>query len=335
VTPTTAPPLAALQCNALAVLAPSPTCLRLFAGSKRSRRLDWRKPAFAGPADVAQWSRTNARSRHASPPPFSSTGPSARGASSEHSAVSSSTGGLAPPGTGLADSQAPLAPLFDAAFSDPTEMEDDLAEVGAEPLPATARAPVSALDDESLCLLIARIGGHDDRALALLYDATSSRVFGFVGRIVNDNGLAEEVVEDTYWQVWRQSERFDLRRGRPLTWLLAMARSRAIDALRRRERQAHLLLDDEAQAALADDGSCGPPDLLAAIRGGHLLHRALSELDSQPRQLISLAFFRGLTHEEIAHVTGLPLGTVKSQIRRALQALKDWLADLGCPDLPL
>jgi len=222
-------------------------------------------------------------------------------------------------------------------------MQDDaLAEEG-EPLAGEtveqARLASSAihvrLDDAALGELIARIGRRDDRALAALYDATASRVFGLVSRVVHDPSLAEEVVEDTFWQVWRQSERFDAGRGRPLTWLLAMARSRAIDAIRRRERQAHLPLDDDEQAALCDEDGAGPADLLAATRGQHLLHRALASLDAQPRQLIALAFFRGLTHEEIAACTRAPLGTVKSQIRRSLQALREHLAQAGCKEMPL
>jgi RNA polymerase sigma factor (sigma-70 family) len=191
------------------------------------------------------------------------------------------------------------------------------------------------LDDAALGALIARISEHDDKALAALYDATAARVFGLVGRIVNDTALAEEVVEDTYWQVWRQAVRFEAARGRPLTWLLAMARSRAIDALRRRDRRALVPLEEEELAALCDEDGSGPPDLLAAAHGQHLLQRALAALEAQPRQLIALAFFRGLTHEEISACTGVPLGTVKSQIRRSLQALKQWLTEAGCPDLPL
>jgi len=224
-------------------------------------------------------------------------------------------------------------------LSDDEALADDNEPVAEEPiadeLPPAPHLTRVALDDVALGELIARIGGRDDRALAALYDATASRVFGFVSRMVHDAGTAEEVVEDTYWQVWRQSERFDAARGRPLTWLLAMARSRAIDAMRRRERRAHVSLDDDEMAALCDEDGAGPPDLLGATRGQHLLHGALASLEAQPRQLIALAFFRGLTHEEIAACTQLPLGTVKSQIRRSLQALRQHLAEVGCREIPL
>ncbi|MFZ5551043.1 MAG: sigma-70 family RNA polymerase sigma factor [Pseudomonadota bacterium] len=211
-------------------------------------------------------------------------------------------------------------------------------EAEAEQLPSDTAATLpkaAGLDDAALAALIQCIGSHDDRALARFYDATASRVFGLVGRIVNESALAEEVVEDTYWQVWRQAARFDASRGRPLTWLLAMARSRAIDAIRRRERKAHVTLDDDELAAVCDEHNPCPPQSLAASRGQQLLQSALAALEPQPRQLVSLAFFRGLTHEEIAEATGLPLGTVKSQIRRSLQSLKQWLAQAGCPDMPL
>lgn len=234
----------------------------------------------------------------------------------------------------LGDDSDPLAEGLDGqqAMSALARHEAE-SEVGTDASVAVPRA--AALDDGALGALILRIGSHDDRALASLYDATSSRVFGLVGRIVNEVALAEEVVEDTYWQVWREAARFDAARGRPLTWLLAMARSRAIDAIRRRERKAHVALDDDELATVRDEQALGPQESLAAQRGRQLLQGALAALDAQPRQLVSLAFFRGLTHEEIADCTGLPLGTVKSQIRRSLQSLKQWLAQAGCPDMPL
>jgi RNA polymerase sigma-70 factor (ECF subfamily) len=169
---------------------------------------------------------------------------------------------------------------------------------------------------------------RDERALAALYDATFSRVYGLVQRIVRNSAMAEEVVEDAYFQVWRQAARFDPARGKALTWLLGMARCRAIDALRREARFQHEDLDDEGAPQLASD--MAPVDeLLDLARHRSDLHQALMLLGPQPRQLVSLAFFRGLSHEEIAEQTRLPLGTVKSQIRRALQLLRQTLGDSG------
>jgi len=338
-------PLAAAQCRALAALAHVGDGLRVPQEGGHPLQIDWRKPAFAGSADVAQWTGANARSSHVIPSMPTLQPPAAPACFALRSmAVKATTHGV--PVARAPSHALPLAGDTAGQPADPFESEpgldadeDPLLQAvelatgfaGAEP---RALLPV-ALDDAALGALIARIAQHEDKALATLYDATSSRVFGLVGRIVVDNALAEEVVEDTFWQVWRQAVRFDADRGRPLTWLLAMARSRAIDALRRRERRAMVPLEDEELASLCDEDGAGPPDLLAATHGKHLLHRALAALEAQPRQLIALAFFRGLTHEEIAACTGLPLGTVKSQIRRSLQTLKQRLAEAGCPDMPL
>jgi len=182
--------------------------------------------------------------------------------------------------------------------------------------------------EEQLCAWVDRVVDHDERALAALYDATLSRVYGLVLRIVRRAALAEEVVEDTYFQVWRQAARFDATRGRVLTWLLGMARSRAIDALRHEARFQHETLDDEDGHEAPDDIT--PSDELLDIARGHAeLHRALLLLQAQPRQLVALAFFRGLSHEEIASETALPLGTVKSQIRRALATLRLHIGEGG------
>ena len=182
--------------------------------------------------------------------------------------------------------------------------------------------------------LIERVIDHDERALAALYDATFSRVYGIAFRIVRSTALAEEVVEDTYFQAWRQAARFDASRGGPLTWLLGIARSRAIDTLRREARFAHDELEAEAGDSIAADTPTGE-DLLDVARNHADLHRALLKLQAQPRQLVALAFFRGLTHEEIASQTRLPLGTVKAQIRRALMTLREALGERALAGLAL
>ena len=175
---------------------------------------------------------------------------------------------------------------------------------------------------------IERIVEHDERALAELYDATLARVYGLALFFVRNAALAEEVAEETFFQVWRQAVRFDPQRGNAIAWLLAMARSRALDALRREARFAHDLYEPSPEEDLPGDGA-GPDELLAAARSHAELHRALLELKAQPRQLVALAFFRGLTHEEIASMTQLPLGTVKAQIRRALITLRRTLGEAG------
>jgi len=216
------------------------------------------------------------------------------------------------------------------------EVFDDTQAVGDAPVaaagPCGRKAPAGAVSDERIERWIDAIVDHDQRALCALYDATLSRVYGLVLRIVRHASLAEEVVEDTYFQVWRQAARFDPQRGRGTTWLLGMAHSRAIDAVRRERRFQHHSLDTDAADTMLDDAPVGD-DLLDVARHHQDLHRALLLLNAQPRQLVALAFFKGLSHEEIAAHTALPLGTVKSQIRRALITLRQVLGDTGRPAL--
>lgn len=216
--------------------------------------------------------------------------------------------------------------LFDDAELHDAEAEPACADVVAKP-------GCVPLDDAQLQAWISGIVEHDERALRALYEATLSRVYGLVLRLVRRSQLAEEVAEDVYFQVWRQAPRFDPERGRPLTWLLGMARSRAIDAIRREARFQHEVLDEEAAPLSAPAAGSGD-ELLAVAQGHAELHRALLLLKAQPRQLVALAFFSGLSHEEIASQTCLPLGTVKSQIRRALITLRDALGDAGSHALP-
>lgn len=202
----------------------------------------------------------------------------------------------------------------------------DIVDTGRALAPGGSGA--ASATEAQLTAWIEAIVERDERALAALYDATFSRVFGLVRRIVRDAALAEEVVEDAYFQVWRQSVRFDPARGKALTWVLAMARSRAIDALRREARFEHDSLDEDGHPETASP-MLPSDELLDLARHRADLHQALMLLGAQPRQLVSLSFFRGLSHEEIAEQTKLPLGTVKSQIRRALLALREALGERG------
>ena len=144
---------------------------------------------------------------------------------------------------------------------------DDITAAGrAAGPPRTPRLPFEA-GEEQIAAWIDRVVDRDERALAALYDATLSRVYGLVLRVVRRPALADEVVEDTYFQVWRQAARFDPARGRALPWLLGMARSRAIDAVRREARFQHVSLDLEAAHGLAEGtgAEVGPDRLVERI----------------------------------------------------------------------
>jgi RNA polymerase sigma-70 factor (ECF subfamily) len=184
------------------------------------------------------------------------------------------------------------------------------------------KAPSAAADE--LAPLLAQVARQDQAAFARLYDATSARVYGLALRIVRRPDAAEEVTSDAYFQIWQQAGRFDPARGSPLAWILTIARSRALDHLRRRD-PAETHADPtvlQPDTATHDD----PADLLHALDRRHALHAAIAELAPGARQLLGLAFFRGLSHQEIANHTGMPLGTVKTVIRNAMQSLQPRLA---------
>ncbi len=172
--------------------------------------------------------------------------------------------------------------------------------------------------------LLSGIARHEEAALAAFYDATAGRVYGLALRITRQAQAAEEVVSDVYFQVWNQAHRYEEERGRVLTWLLTICRSRALDLVRRRD-QAELHADPHTLRPEAASDEDGPLDLLLATERSSALHAALQELNPAQRHLLALAFFRGLTHEEISVCTGMPLGSVKTSIRKAMHILKDML----------
>lgn len=214
----------------------------------------------------------------------------------------------------------------DRAGGEPDEASDEEADAGRRHGPRLAEP-----SPEALAALLVRIARHDETALEALYRATVGRVYGMALRIPRNAENAEEATEEVFFQVWRQAARFDPARGRPLGWLLTLARSRALDQFRRRD-QALIHPEPETLHGNEPEGEaegCDPQDLLVATRAHRSLHLALAALGPLPRQMVALAFFRGLSHEEIASQTALPLGTVKSHIRRALAMLRAALS----PDL--
>ncbi|MFO1319708.1 MAG: sigma-70 family RNA polymerase sigma factor [Burkholderiales bacterium] len=178
-----------------------------------------------------------------------------------------------------------------------------------------------ARQDAVLRPMVARMARDDEAALGELYDATVSRVYGLALRITRTPAAAEDVVAEVYHQSWRDARRFDPERGAVVTWLLTICRSRAIDSLRRRD-EAECHPDPETLAAIEPSDPSDPPGLLSTYQAHSALHRALAGLSAVQRQMIALAFFRGLSHQEIAEHCGMPLGTVKTHVRKALERLR-------------
>lgn len=167
--------------------------------------------------------------------------------------------------------------------------------------------------DPLLPLLVASQGG-DQGAFRKLYEAARRRLFGLALTIVNGPADAEDVVAETFVQAWRDARNYDRSRGSVMTWLLVICRSRALD-LRRRHRVVMEDIDDVVPPALEQEEWPDAP-------GSRRIARGMARLSQVQRQLVALAFYRGMTHQEIAEATTLPLGTIKSHIRRALQTLR-------------
>lgn len=194
------------------------------------------------------------------------------------------------------------------------------------------RSPARAPDHA----LLRRIAERDERALAELYDRWAERVRDVAYWILQDEEEADEVVEDTFWQVWRTADRYDRRRAPGSTWLGMIARSRALDRLRAR-RRAGAEGSVPACRAFAEAQAAGPgDDPLAEQEGAErraAVAAALGSLPEEQRRVLELAFFDGLSHAEVAARADLPLGTVKTRIRLAIMKLRQHLVSRRNGDL--
>ena len=178
------------------------------------------------------------------------------------------------------------------------------------------------LPNEQYFNVITGMLARDETSLAELYDCTLEKVYGLALKITRRHDLAEEVVEDTYMQAWQEIAKFDCARGPVMAWLMMICRSRAIDALRRLD-EAELHAEPELMRSGADLANNSPLDLLLLLERESDIHTAMHNLNALQRQLIALAFFKGYTHEEIALQMHMPLGSVKSNIKRAQNKLKE------------
>jgi RNA polymerase sigma factor (sigma-70 family) len=172
-------------------------------------------------------------------------------------------------------------------------------------------------------------GGRRDAEAALreLYDLASPRLYGVALRVVANREWAEDVLQETFLNIWRNAADFRASLSPPLAWLGLMARSRALDFLRRRasERADRTQqLDDVAETVAGADPN--PMDTSDASEQAWALHECLRKLEARQREVVSLAYFRDLSHSELAEQLRLPLGTVKTWVRRALEQLRGCMA---------
>ncbi len=190
--------------------------------------------------------------------------------------------------------------------------------------PIPHNAPMNAPPDAALIDFIDRVAGRDEAALRALYEQTSSKLFGLALRVVGQREWAEDVLQETYLQVWRTAADYRAALSPPMAWLGLIVRSRSLDFLRRRSAErSHLT--DELDNALADtlaSDAPNPLDTSLASEQAWALHQCINRLESRQREVVSLAYLRDLSHGELAERLKLPLGTVKTWIRRGLEQLR-------------
>ncbi len=165
--------------------------------------------------------------------------------------------------------------------------------------------------------LLRRLAAGDTEALGEFYDLYAGLVNGLALRILRDASDAEDVVQEVFVQAWRQASRFDALRGTPEAWLCTMARTRALDRLRRRVSRR----EDREEAAPAPTATPKSAEAIA-------VRKALDGLTEDQRRALELAYYEGLTQTEIAARLGEPLGTVKTRIRTAMIRLREVLGPL-------
>ena len=177
--------------------------------------------------------------------------------------------------------------------------------------------------------LVARCAAGDQAALAGLYDASNSLVYGLAVRILGDRDLAEDVVVEVYSQAWREAQSFSPARGSAASWLMTLARSRSVDLLRSRRRDR---ATEPLESAGEVEASTPTPEAATMDAERHgLVRGALSSLSQEQRHAIELAYYSGLSHSEIAERLDVPLGTIKTRIRLGMMRMREMLEHLAVP----
>ena len=178
--------------------------------------------------------------------------------------------------------------------------------------------------DDTHAHLLRAIAAQNRDALAEFYDLAGGVIFATAVKMLGDTHEAEEVVQDVFVQIWTKAATFDASLGAPFHWALGITRNRCIDRIRARQRRSRLIEDasEEEKAAVSVDIGA-----VAGLSGEELgnVRTAVRSLPADQRQAIELAFFGGLTHQEIAEQLREPLGTVKARIRRGMLKLRDTL----------
>ena len=186
---------------------------------------------------------------------------------------------------------------------------------------------LNQLDPAYLRGLLQLVARRDAVAFHSLYDATSSKLFGFALRILIKRELAEEVLQESFVAIWNGAAGYQSHLAAPMTWMTTIVRNKAFDFLRRNDASVEIdgdQFDSEVMNALQDPGAT-PIEALQMSADAQALACCLSTLEGLHRQAIGLAFFHDMSHSEVAQHLGLPIGTVKTWIRRGLERLRTCL----------
>jgi len=190
-----------------------------------------------------------------------------------------------------------------------------------------ARQPAddaSALDDQTL---LAQVAEGDRHALEQLYDRYARVVYGLALRLLGNAELAEDVVQETFWRVWRRSRTFQIGRGQVSSWVFGIAHNLSVDELRRQRSRPNQVYDTDAAPVLRDmeDSSMDVANAALEQERREIVASALQQIPSEQREAIELAYLAGLSQREIAERLHSPLGTIKTRIRLGLRKLRDVL----------
>lgn len=183
---------------------------------------------------------------------------------------------------------------------------------------------VSSSDAAQLRRWLHDAAQHDAEAFRCLYEATSARLYGFALRILGKRELAEEALQESFVAIWHHAGSYQSHLAAPMTWMTTIVRNNALNVLQRSGREVEIDFDPLAGAvadALQDPGAT-PIEALALSRDATALAYCMSALEGLHRQVLGLAFFHDLSHTEVAQRMALPIGTVKTWIRRSLEKLR-------------
>ena len=184
----------------------------------------------------------------------------------------------------------------------------------------------SVLPDEDL---FKEIANGQRQAFSVIYDRYSSQLYGLALKILQNQTLADDVIQDVFVNIWKKAGTYDRSKGTPIAWMMILCRNRCIDALRRlnKNRSRSAVLTEELVQTVSDESAANPLEKAGLSELQTAVRRAMEILPPEQREPIELAYFKGFSQSEIASELNLPLGTIKTRIRLGMQKLRDLIVN--------